>query len=65
MQGILEVPDIQFISRHIEWLRSYEMIPRCTVFLFANDFTLPNKFASFQIKDTDSADSAVLPFFLA
>ena len=41
------------------------MIPRCTVFLFANDFTLPNKFASFQIKDTDSADSAVLPFFLA
>lgn len=65
MQGVLEIPDIQFISRHIEGLRSYEMIPRCKVFLFANDFTLPNKFASFQIKDTDSAESAVLPFFLA
>ena len=23
MQGVLEIPDIQFISRHIEWLRSY------------------------------------------
>lgn len=65
MQGILEIPDIQFISRHIEWLRSYEMIPGCTVFLFTDDFTFPNKFASFQIKDTDSAESAVLPFFLA
>ena len=65
MQGVLEIPDIQFISRHIEGLRSYEMIPRCKVFLFANDFTLPNKPASFVIKDADLADSAVLPFFLA
>ena len=29
------------------------MIPRCKIFLFANDFTLPNKFTSFHIKDTD------------
>lgn len=62
---MFQISNVQFISRHIEWLRSYEVIPRCKVFLFANDFTLPNKFASFQIKDTDSAESAVLPFFLA
>ena len=65
MQGILEIPDIQFISRHIERLRSYEMIPRCTVFLFTNDFTFPNKPASFIIKDAYLADSAILPFFFA
>ena len=41
------------------------MIPCCTVFLFTDDFTFPNKFASFQIKDTDSAESAVLSFFFA
>ena len=62
---MFQISNVQFISRHIERLRSYEMIPRCTVFLFTNDFTLPNKFASFQIKDADLAESAVLPFFLA
>ena len=65
MQGVLEIPDIQFISRHIEWLRCYEMIPCCTVFLFTENFTFPNKPASFVIKDADLADSAVLPFFFA
>ena len=32
------------------------MIPRCTVFLFTDDFTFPNKPASFVIKDADSVD---------
>ena len=41
------------------------MIPRCTVFLFTDNFTFPNKPASFVIKDADLADSTVLPFFLA
>ena len=62
---MFQISNVQFISRHIERLRSYEMIPRCTVFLFTDDFTFPNKPASFVIKDADLADSAVLPFFLA
>ena len=62
---MFQISNVQFISKHIERLRSYEMIPCCTVFLFTDDFTFPNKPASFVIKDADLADSAVLPFFLA
>ena len=62
---MFQISNVQCISKHIERLRSYEMIPCCTVFLFTDDFTFPNKPASFVIKDADLADSAVLPFCLA
>ena len=39
------------------------MIPCCTVFLFTDDFTFPNKPASFVIKDADLADSLYSPSF--
>lgn len=41
MQGVLEIPDIQLISRHIERLRCDQVISGCLSFLKRNYFLRP------------------------